>query len=151
MERGDPSLYYGTKQQYFGRVNFNFTGGGNPPLRKTCYKKRLRKTKVKCSKGQEKNNLSPLTWAQNTKSLLPSSRRGGGGGRCNPLRFFKFTFFREYKSRLHVIIFTPFAPLSQKWIKIWGCRMGKCSPQRSGRGGGGGLLVKSPKNKSTIL
>ena len=26
MERGDPTLYYGTKQLYFGRVNFKFTG-----------------------------------------------------------------------------------------------------------------------------
>ena len=28
MERGDPTLYYGTKQLYFGRVNFKSTGGG---------------------------------------------------------------------------------------------------------------------------
>ena len=39
MERGDLTLYYGTKQLYFGRVNFKFTGGGNHPLRKMCYKK----------------------------------------------------------------------------------------------------------------
>ena len=26
MERGDPTLYYGTKQLYFGRVNFKITG-----------------------------------------------------------------------------------------------------------------------------
>ena len=46
MERGDPTLYYGTKQLYFGHINFKFTGGGNHPLlRKTCYKKRLRKTR----------------------------------------------------------------------------------------------------------
>ena len=32
MERGDPTLYYGTKQLYFGRVNFKFTRGGNNPL-----------------------------------------------------------------------------------------------------------------------
>ena len=25
MERGDPILYYGTKQLYFGCVNFKFT------------------------------------------------------------------------------------------------------------------------------
>ena len=31
MERGDLTLYYGTKQLYFGRVNFKYTGGGNPP------------------------------------------------------------------------------------------------------------------------
>ena len=35
MERGEPTLYYGTKQLYFGCVNFKFTGGGNHPLRKT--------------------------------------------------------------------------------------------------------------------
>ena len=28
VERRDPTLYYGTKQLYFGRVNFKFTGGG---------------------------------------------------------------------------------------------------------------------------
>ena len=39
MERGDSALYYGTKQLYFGCVNFKITGGGNRPLRKTCYKK----------------------------------------------------------------------------------------------------------------
>ena len=32
MEKGDPTLYNGTKQLlYFGRVNFKFTGGGNHP------------------------------------------------------------------------------------------------------------------------
>ena len=31
MERGDITLYYGTKQLYFGRVNFKITGGGNHP------------------------------------------------------------------------------------------------------------------------
>ena len=31
MERGDPTLYYGTKQLYFGRVNFKFAGIGNHP------------------------------------------------------------------------------------------------------------------------
>lgn len=41
MERGDPTLYYGTKQLYFGRVIFKFIRGGNHPLRKTCYKKGL--------------------------------------------------------------------------------------------------------------
>ena len=40
MERGYPTLYYGTKQLYIGRVNFKFTGGGNHPLRKTLYKKK---------------------------------------------------------------------------------------------------------------
>ena len=48
MERGDPTLYYGTKQSYFGPVNFKFIrGGGNhPPLGKPCYKKRLGRTRV---------------------------------------------------------------------------------------------------------
>ena len=40
MERGDPTLYYGTKQLYFGGVNFKFTGGGNhPPLGRRVTKK----------------------------------------------------------------------------------------------------------------
>ena len=43
LERGDLTLYYGTKQLYFGRVNFKFTGGGNHPLRKTCYQKKKKK------------------------------------------------------------------------------------------------------------
>ena len=37
MERGDLTLYYDTKQLYFGLVNFKFSGGSNHP-RKTCYK-----------------------------------------------------------------------------------------------------------------
>ena len=33
--REDPTLYYGTKQLYFGRVNFKFTGVvTNPPYKK---------------------------------------------------------------------------------------------------------------------
>ena len=34
MDRGDRTLYYRTKQLYFGHVNFKFTGGGNhhPPF-----------------------------------------------------------------------------------------------------------------------
>ena len=31
MEKGDPTLYYGTKHLYFGSVNFKFTGGGDHP------------------------------------------------------------------------------------------------------------------------
>ena len=37
MGRSDPTLYYGNKQLYFGRVNFKLTEGGNPL--QTCYKK----------------------------------------------------------------------------------------------------------------
>ena len=44
IKRRDPILYYGTKELYFGRVNFKFTGGGNP-LRKTCSKKKKKKKK----------------------------------------------------------------------------------------------------------
>ena len=42
MERGDPTLYYGMKQLYFGSVNFKITGGGNHPLRKTWLQKKKR-------------------------------------------------------------------------------------------------------------
>ena len=38
MERRDLNLYYDTKYLQFGRVNFKI-GAGNPPPRKTCYKK----------------------------------------------------------------------------------------------------------------
>ena len=62
MKREDPTLYYGTKQLYFGRVNFKITGDGNSPLRKTCYKKkkkkRLRKTRVKDVKGHQTSTES---------------------------------------------------------------------------------------------
>ena len=37
MGRGDPTLYYGTKQRYFGSVNFKFTGVVTPLGRR--YKK----------------------------------------------------------------------------------------------------------------
>ena len=49
MERGDPTLYHGTKQSYFGPVNFKFIRGvvTTPPLGKPCYKKRLGRTRVK--------------------------------------------------------------------------------------------------------
>ena len=47
MERRDTALCYGTKQLYFGVINFKFTGGHPPPPpRKMCYKKRLRKMRV---------------------------------------------------------------------------------------------------------
>ena len=45
IERGDPTLYHGTKQSYFGSVNFKFIRG--VPLGKPCYKKRLGRTRVK--------------------------------------------------------------------------------------------------------
>ena len=40
-ERGDPTLYYDTKQIYFRRVNFKITGGANhpPPLGRRVTKK----------------------------------------------------------------------------------------------------------------
>ena len=42
IERGDPTLYYGTKQSHFGPVNFKFIRGVvTTPLGKPCYKKRL--------------------------------------------------------------------------------------------------------------
>ena len=37
MERGDPILYHGTKQLYFGGVNFKFTGA--PPQQDVLQKK----------------------------------------------------------------------------------------------------------------
>ena len=49
MERGDPTLYHGTKQSYFGLVNFKFIGVVKPPL-KPCYKKRLGRTRVNDTK-----------------------------------------------------------------------------------------------------
>ena len=45
VERGDPTLYHGTKQSYFGPVNFK--GWVTTPLGKPCYKKRLGRTRVK--------------------------------------------------------------------------------------------------------
>ena len=40
MERGNPTLYYDAKQLYFGRVNFKFTGSGNPPQEDVLQKKK---------------------------------------------------------------------------------------------------------------
>ena len=40
MKRRDPTLCYGTKQIYFRRVNFKFTGGGYHPIKKASYKKK---------------------------------------------------------------------------------------------------------------
>ena len=41
MERRDPTIYYATKQLYFGLVNFKFTRGGNhPPLGRRVTKKK---------------------------------------------------------------------------------------------------------------
>ena len=42
MDRGDPTLYYGSKQAYFGHVNFKFIGGGvvtTPPQEDVFQKK----------------------------------------------------------------------------------------------------------------
>ena len=49
MERETPTLYHGTKQSYFGPVNFKFIRGvvTTPPLGKPCFKKRLGRTRVK--------------------------------------------------------------------------------------------------------
>ena len=47
MERGDPTLYYGTKQLYFERVNFKITKGGNHTPQEDVLQKILRKTRVK--------------------------------------------------------------------------------------------------------
>ena len=52
MERGDPTLYHGTKQSYFGPVNFKFLRGWfykgvvTTPLGKPCYKKRVGRTRL---------------------------------------------------------------------------------------------------------
>ena len=46
--KGRPSLYYGTTHSYFGHVNLKFMRGVvTTPLRKMCYGKYLRKTRVK--------------------------------------------------------------------------------------------------------
>ena len=51
MERGDPTLYHGTKQSHFGPVNFKFIRGVvTTPLGKPCYKKRLGRTRVNTTK-----------------------------------------------------------------------------------------------------
>ena len=41
------TLYYDTKQLFFGLVNFKFTWGGNHPLKKTCYPKKIKKERKK--------------------------------------------------------------------------------------------------------
>ena len=43
MERKDPTLYYGTKQLYFGCVNFKFTGVVTTPLGRRVTKKKKKK------------------------------------------------------------------------------------------------------------
>ena len=45
MKRRDPTLYYGTKQLYFRRVNFKFTGCNHPPGRRVTKKKKKKKKK----------------------------------------------------------------------------------------------------------
>ena len=59
MERGDPPLYYDTTHLYFGHVNLKFMGRGNhpPPLRKMCYGKYLRKTRVKNLKSTNQTKV----------------------------------------------------------------------------------------------
>ena len=48
MERGDPTLYHGTKQSYFGNRQFQVHEGVvTTPLSKPRYKKRLGRTRVK--------------------------------------------------------------------------------------------------------
>ena len=51
MERRNPTPYDGTKQLYFGPVNFKFTGGGNHPLWEDVLLKKLRKARVKHEKS----------------------------------------------------------------------------------------------------
>ena len=48
MERGDPTLYYGTKKLYFEHVNFKLTAPPpHPTTRRRVTKIRLRKMRVK--------------------------------------------------------------------------------------------------------
>ena len=68
MERGDPTLYYGTKQLYFGRVDFKFTGGGN---RKTCYQKKKKEKKKKKVSGRRGLISTALYYVSVTISAVP--------------------------------------------------------------------------------
>ena len=54
--KGDPTLYHGTKQSYFGPVNFKFIKGVvTTHLGKPCYKKKkLVRTRVKGTNGRQK-------------------------------------------------------------------------------------------------
>ena len=47
MERRAHTLYYATKQLYFGRVNFKIIWGGNHRPLEDVLQKGLRKTRVK--------------------------------------------------------------------------------------------------------
>ena len=74
MERGDPPLYYGTTHSYFGHVNLKFMRGvvTTPPLRKMCYGKYLRKTRVNRQNGQISDILIAPTIVWIEQFLLPS-------------------------------------------------------------------------------
>ena len=79
MKRGDPTLYYGTKQLYFGRVNIKFTGVVTTSLRKTCYQKKKKK-----KGGLRSNNiLSGSKWYINIRLIRYSS------GCSNNIQLFK--------------------------------------------------------------
>ena len=64
MERGDPTLYQGTKQLYLGLVNFKFIRGVTNPLGKPCYKKRLGRTRVNIDIRITKTFNHPLCFLQ---------------------------------------------------------------------------------------
>ena len=60
IERKDPTLFYGTKQLYFERVNFKFTGDGNHPLGRRVTKKGSGRRVTK--KGSGRRGLTTLFW-----------------------------------------------------------------------------------------
>ena len=57
MERGEPILYYGTKQLYFGCANFKFTGDGNHP-QNTCYKNGSGRRGLKIEHNDNQNYMN---------------------------------------------------------------------------------------------
>ena len=52
MERGDPTLYYGTNQLFFGRVNFKLTEGGNHTPQEDVLKRNFFKKRAQEDEGK---------------------------------------------------------------------------------------------------
>ena len=76
IERRDPTLYYGTKQLFFGCVHFKFTGVVTTALRKDMFQKRLRKRGSKQTYSpthpntQRDYKMAPPTKSTNTRYNL---------------------------------------------------------------------------------
>ena len=80
INKTDPTLYYGTKQLYFGRINFKFTGSGNHPPWEDLLQKKTQVDKLaseaNCESLVNPRLTNPLTVCRRLHQNAKQSDRG---------------------------------------------------------------------------